>query len=244
MFSDEKNDSSATGDPGKPIQNKDRRFTPAKADEKLVNAIHDHVEKHVGKIDSVWHDIISDVIHVDIYHIKPNARFDFHVLVTCGMSSNPMNTPKKIEGDEYAELLVLLPPDWKLGPEDFKNEEYYWPVRQLIMLARYPHEHKKWFSYGHTMPNGYPPQPFAANTTMNAILLFPSISMGSDFFSLSMDDRKTVNFYSLVPLYQEEVDFQQKRGTDALIDKFEREGISDVIDIGRKNTCLKKFGLF
>jgi hypothetical protein len=39
------------------------------------------------------------------------------------------------------------------------------------------------------------------------------------------------------------MDFKLKKGTDALIDRFEEYNVSDVVDINRKNTCAKK-GLF
>lgn len=232
---------------GNPIirhKEKQRDFEPAIGDEKLIETIGDHVEKHIGKIDTVWHEIVSDLIHVDIYYVKPTRKFNFHALVTAGMSSKPMKTPEDVKGEEYAELLVLLPPEWKISEQDFKNEEFYWPIRQLKILARLPHEYDTWLSYGHSIPNGNPPAPFASNTKFNTILLIPSISLGKEFFTLKVNESKTIYFYALVPLYQEEVDFKLKKGVDALMDIFDKEGISDVINLNRKNTCLKRFGLF
>jgi hypothetical protein len=75
------------------------------------------------------------------------------------------------------------------------------------------------------------------------MLLLPSLSLGNEFFELKIDDKKKINFYCLYPLYKEEMDFKLKKGTDALIDRFEEYNVSDVVDINRKNTCAKK-GLF
>jgi hypothetical protein len=47
-----------------------------------------------------------------------------------------------------------------------------------------------------------------------------------------------------VPLNAEETNFKLKRGADALVERFEREEISQVIDLSRKNVCRKRFGIF
>ena len=50
--------------------------------------------------------------------------------------------------------MAALPGDWRLTADDFKDERWYWPVRQLKYLARLPHKHATWLGFGHTIPNG------------------------------------------------------------------------------------------
>ncbi|GAB5526237.1 MAG: suppressor of fused domain protein [Roseivirga sp.] len=213
--------------------------------EPSIQEISDHIEKHVGKIHMVFHELVSDQVHIDIHWVKPTAERPFHTLVTSGMSDKPMNTPGEVEGCDYAELSICLPDDWLVGEEYFEDEKNYWPVRWLKVLARFPHEYNTWLSYGHTVPNGDPAQPFAENTELNTMVLLPTIVFGEEFHSLKLKS-KSIDFYTLIPLYSEEVGLKMKKGIDALFDGFDKHGVSDIVQIDRPNIGKKKkwFGLF
>jgi hypothetical protein len=45
-----------------------------------------------------------------------------------------------------------------------------------------------------------------------------------------------VNFYQMVPLYQEEVDLKLEKGAEGLLDIMDRD-LLEVIDPARKNVC-------
>jgi hypothetical protein len=163
------------------------------------------------------------------------------------MSDKPMNVPEEFDDRKYAELCVLLPKDWQIDAtshltleETFIDENGYWPVHWLKFIARLPHQYDTWVGHGHTISNGEDVEPLAENTKLCCMFLYPSITLGKDFFNLKINEHKTVKFYCLYPLYKEEMDFKLKNSADALIDKFEKYNISDVIDINRKNTCVKK----
>jgi hypothetical protein len=68
-------------------------------------------------------------------------------------------------------------------------------------------------------------------------ILLPSLEVDEDFISLDMEDGRTVHFYSIVPLYSEELDFKLKHGSDPLLDKFEEYGVNELVDLKRRNTC-------
>jgi len=210
-----------------------------------IQQISEHIEKHVGKIEMVFHELVSDQVHIDVHWVKPTEEYPFHTLVTSGMSDKPMNTPDEIEGHNYAELSICLPKNWKLSEEDFKDEVNYWPVRWLKFLARFPHEYNTWMSFWHTIPNGDPASPFAINTKLNTILLMPTIVFKDDFKTL-VTANKTINFYTMIPLYKEEVNLKMKKGVEALFDGFDKHGVNDILFIDRPNTAQRKkiFGLF
>ena len=218
-------------------------FIPAIGDGESIETISTHIAKHVGPPDIVFHEIVSDIVHIDIHWVKPSDKFPFHTLVTSGMSDRPMTVPEGLDELKYAELCILLPADWAIGQEEFKDENNYWPVRWLKKLARFPHEYETWLGYGHTIPNGENAEPFAANTKFGCLMLFPNLSIESSFYELKISDEKTINFYCLYPLYKEEMELKLKKGTDGLIDQFKKFGVTDIVDIRRANTCKRK-GLF
>lgn len=224
---------------------KQKDFVPAFGNNENIEAISNHIEKNIGIIESVFHEMISDLIHIDIFWVKPTEKFPFHTLITSGMSEKPMNTPQELKNHQFAELCILLPKEWLIdnNGDSFKNENNYWPIRWLKIIARFPHKYDTWLSHGHTIPNGENADPFSENTTLGCMLLLPSIALGDDFYELKINDDKNIKFYCLYPIYKEEMDFKLKKGTDELMEKFDRYGVEEIVNVSRQNTCLKK-GLF
>jgi hypothetical protein len=105
------------------------------------------------------------------------------------------------------------------------------------MLARLPHEYGTLLGFGHTIPNGEDAEPFADNTELGYLLL-TALSLPEEFQTLVISPEKTVQFYTLHPLYREEVNLKMAQGVDALIDRFEAYDTSDVPDLTRPNTAL------
>jgi hypothetical protein len=222
-------------------------FELANGDDDTIAAISDHIERHLGPVSGVYHELISDKVHLDVYIVSPSADFPFYTLVTSGMSDRAMNVPPEASPDEappYAELCILLPSTWNI-PLDaadvgaaFEDENVYWPIRWLKMLARLPHEYNTWLGFGHTIPNGEDAEPFADGTELGCMLLLTALSLPEEFQTLAVSPDKTVQFYTLYPIYREEMELKMERSVDALLDKFDEYGIGDVLDLTRPNAAL------
>ncbi|MWC29640.1 suppressor of fused domain protein [Paenibacillus sp. MMS18-CY102] len=227
-------------------ETKDRPLQIAHGDEEAIALITQHVEQHIGPIYTIFHEIISDLVHIDIIVVAPTSERNYYTLVTCGMSNLPMAVPEGAEAFRYAELMLCLPPDWPMSEKAFHQEEHYWPIRSLKMLARLPHEYDTWLHVAHTIPNGNPATPYASNTKLIGMMLFvpETVKSFTEFFTLTFSPDKEVHFFSLIPLYAEEMDFKLKHGADALITKLEKAGVTEYIQLNRKNVCKKLFGLF
>ncbi|HYF52195.1 MAG TPA: suppressor of fused domain protein [Planctomycetota bacterium] len=226
--------------PAKPEEPADKDEMPdlSAGDPDNIEAISKHVEKHIGEIETVFHELISPTVHIDVLWVKPSEKRPYHVLVTSGMSELPMHAPEGAEDYRYAELLIALPPDWPLSQEAFKDEKNYWPIRWLKNIARGAHEMKWWVSYGHTIPNGDPAEPFAENTQMSCWLLAPPIMVAdSDFAKLKINDEKTIHFLAMVPLYPEETELKLSRGADKLYDLFDKHRVTELLDLERSNVA-------
>lgn len=156
------------------------------------------------------------------------------------MSDRPMNAPPEYPEFRFSELMICLPPDWPMKQDDWKKEENYWPIRILKFLARFPFEYDTWLWALHTVPNGDPPEPFAANTKMSGAILLPPISIKEEFYQLKIDEGKTIHFHALVPLHADEMDLKPKKGADARMDAFDKQKISEILDPGRPSVAIKK----
>jgi hypothetical protein len=223
-----------------------RDWTPADMSDSSMEEISDHIERHIGPVDGVLHEIVSDLVHIDVHVVKPTKKRPWVSLITSGMSDQPMTVPDECEELRYSELMINLPPSWPLEQKDWEDHDNYWPIYWLKQLARLPHEYDTWLSYGHTVPNGDPPEPFADNTDFCCMLLEFSVTAPEDFHTLQVRDDKVIHFWSLMPLYAEEVDLKLAKGTEALEERFEKEQIYDVVDLDRPNVGRRKkfFGLF
>src|SRR6185295_19871223 len=100
------NEPSEFSESGDPIyrHQREKPFEPARGDEQNIEAIAAHIEKHIGPPDSVFHEIISDLVHIDVHFVAPAPERNFRTLVTSGMSDRPMNAPEGAEHLRYAEM--------------------------------------------------------------------------------------------------------------------------------------------
>lgn len=207
--------------------------------------IYAHVEKYIGPIEGVFQEIVSDQISIDIIVAAPTSVRNFYTLVTYGMSEMPMTVPEGAEDYRYAELMICLPPTWKISDEAFQDERNYWPIRALKTLAKFPHEYHTWLYLGHTLANGNPVQPYSEDVKFQGMLLsLPDVEDKREFFNLFISTEKVIHFFSLIPIYQEEMDYKLKNSMEALFEKLQKVGTDDVVNLNRKNGCKKIFGLF
>jgi hypothetical protein len=209
-----------------------------------ANAIGEHVMAHIGPVTNVFHEIESDLVRIDILVVGPSDKRPFTTLVTCGMSDRPMRVPIEDPEDlglvpelRYAELLLCLPPDWPLTSESFRDEANYWPVRWLKRLARLPHRCDGWLGVGHTIPNGDPPAPFAPNVPFCGWLVDEPVLLPTEVQKLRLSD-KVVNFYSIVPLYEEEMLLKLRKGSGSLAHLLDRAKVSELVEVGRRNVAI------
>jgi len=201
-----------------------------------MEAIEGHIQQYFGKFENVFHELASPDIHVDICAVPPTEERDYYTLVTMGMGAHQMNVPKELASYklERAELAIALPEDWKLDQESMQDERWYWPIRLLKVLARLPIASATWLGFGHTMDNE---QPFAENTKFCAAILIglQNTEDGSEVCTLPGGEE--VNFYQIIPLYQDELEYKLEHDADALLDKM--AGISFVVRPDRPNAMTR-----
>jgi hypothetical protein len=227
--------------PGGTRINRNEELNSSNGDVQLLSEydmemIQNHIEKNIGKIAKVFHELISEKVHIDICLVEPAIVRKYYTLVTMGMSTLPMNNPQQ----EYAymELYLCLPPNWKLDDESIKKEENYWPIRLLKSLARFPYDYNDYLFYGHSMPNGDPSQPYAYNTKLSNVIIFKPQIISSDFALLKETD-KTIFFLPIIPLYEEEMQFKLQTNLSTLSKLLGKYGITELLEYNRINVVTR-----
>lgn len=195
-----------------------------------------HLQKHIGPVKTVFHEISSDLIHLDVLLVPASAKRRYHVLVTSGVGDRRMTVPEAAENYGRAELLIALPAAWPLAQGALMDEANYWPVRWLKRVGRLPHEHDTWIGWGHTIPNGDPPATIGS-TRFVGFMLTPPFWLDDDFFQLHARSGDTVTFYDLVPLYKEEMEMKLNRGVEVLEDLLDKADAWGALDVSRRNVA-------
>ncbi|MCD8279004.1 suppressor of fused domain protein, partial [Enterocloster citroniae] len=149
---------------GSPIyhydEKKDKEWRPPQA----YGEYGEEITRHFGALfpdreEFVFHEILSDLVHIDVNIMRPREDKPYYVMYTTGMSDLPMTLPEEIahrEDLKYGELFMFLPKEWNPGEtgqldSDIPDSQY-WPIRLIKYLARFPHEYGTWLDWGHTIP--------------------------------------------------------------------------------------------
>ena len=206
-------------------------YDPELYDEEELNAVEEHIKQYFGEFPSVYHEIASPDIHVDICCVPPSEKRNFYTLITLGMGAHIMNVPEELGAEEYgrAELLICLPPDWKLGET---SDEWYWPLALIKNLARLPINCDTWLGWGHSVDNQ---EPFADNTELCGSLLINPVGVDEGGSICELPSGEKVNFFEILPLYRGEMNFKIDHDAQTLLGRM--GNISHVTDISRENTC-------
>lgn len=186
-----------------------------------LDIVEKHIGKHFGEFENVFHEIVSPDIHVDICMIPPSEERDHYTLVTMGMGAHRMNVPEDLSEYklERAELAIALPSDWKLDQESMKDERWYWPIRLLKSTARLPIQCDTWLGVGHTVGLGEG-ETYAENTELCGCILIDPPFSEDDGAVCVLPTGENVNFYQVIPLYKDEIEYKTKHGADALFHKW------------------------
>ena len=203
------------------------------------DAIRAHIEQYLGAPAAVW-----DEDGLDIFVVAPNEEHPFLTLITAGMSDEPMDAPK--DQWKLAELCFLLPATWPLERDKW-DESQEWTLLWLKYLAAMPRKTGDWLGYGHTIPNGEPPQALDVSTEAVSVMLIPPVSLPEKFARLRVgdSDAEIINFWALVPLMADELRMKMQARTPTLLEKMEKAKLSDILEPGRRSVLasrgLKKF---
>lgn len=200
-------------------------------DDEELDVIEEHIKEYYGEFPTVFHEITSRDIICDIACIPPTEERNYFTLVTMGMGAHIMNIPDSLPADENgrAELLICLPPDWKLGE---RGEEWFWPISLLKDLAKLPINTNSWLGWGHSVDHR---SNLSSNTNFcGSLLLYPE-GVSEEAESCTLPNGDKVNFFEVIPMYREEMNFKINNNTKALLERM--KDVQHVVEINRPNCC-------
>lgn len=180
-----------------------------------LKAVKEHIEQCFGPIYLQVEDSQTDHIKCDIDIIKPseNQEGACQYLVTKGMGAHKMPVPDEFKALnlDRAELYLALASDWNLESEE---EQENWPITLLSVLSRLPFVYDSWMAQGHII--SFPQdEDYAPGTNYAGAILLSHAKDSS--YGLELDNLGHINFYQVVLLYQEEIDYAEQYSARTLM---------------------------
>ncbi len=154
------------------------------------------------------------------------------VIVTNGLSDYKMPVPEAEKGNEYNELYFCLPNYWKW--EELDNPQMNWVFTWIQKLSSFVVNRETWFGHGHTIPCGKDMQSLSQTMKQNHFFMIRPILLEEELAPLELNDR-TVQFLALVPIFADEMDYKQGKGTVKFLKKLNNNGVTEKLDDFRAN---------
>lgn len=204
-------------------------------------SLEDYYEEKLGKIEIEYDEVdiqkkiydgkirlISEVdLFIDV--IMPSENRNYITLVTVGMSEEPM--AETDEGQKFAELLMKLPADWDVNLESLFDPAKSWPFRMLLKTAHLGHKFEGTYIDETTIvPSGNPNDVilyFDGDTELSSVMLCRS----EDIPPLKVDDEMAIDFFTLIPISEEEAELVRKEGSEIVKKRLPK---GEVVDMERE----------
>lgn len=198
----------------------------------------------------------ENVVKVDLVVFQPNADRPYWTMVTAGMSDEPMAFPSTLStvermSVERGELTISLLPDafsadpaGMVSDDQFRAGSSAWVVALMAVLAHLPHDYGTWISAGSSVPNGDPAEPYASHVPFSGVVLAPPNHWPERYHTITSSDGP-INILSVVPVYDNEMQFLLSHGPEALLSELEAFGFTEIVsgtrpDIGKILSLIMK----
>ena len=174
------------------------------------------------------------------YLLIDDKKNSVSILCSYGLSNYFMTVPDKLKGRERNELYFALPSYWEIN--SLENERFNWVFYWLDKLTDYVIEKKSWFGPGHTIPCGSPFKAISSTMKSNHFLLSDPILFEEELVPIQTE-KGIVYFLGVIPIFEDEMDYKQGKGTFKLMTKLKNQGITEKLDDFRSTSLKSKWRL-
>jgi hypothetical protein len=169
------------------------------------------------------------------------SRSPVTVICTNGLSEYKMPVPETMEERTYNELCFCLPSYWEW--ENLENPSMNWIFPWIQKLTKHVIEKETWFGHGHTIPNGKELPPFSPTMKQNHLFLSDPIALEKELQPVKHSG-KMVHFLTIIPIFSDEMDFKQAKGTFKFLQRLSNKGVDEILDDYRTTVMRGKWRIF
>jgi hypothetical protein len=62
-------------------------------------------------------------------------------------------------------------------------------------------------------------------------------TVSKDFWQLKVSEEKTITFFSILPLFQDEMELKLKTNAENILSRFEKRKYSEIVNVSRKSVA-------
>jgi hypothetical protein len=183
-------------------------------------------------------DLKVSLDEIPLLLITVDLNSPVKILMTNGLSGFKMLVPEKWKGREYNELYFCLPSYWDL--EEADNPQMNWVKDWIQKLAKHVVAKNTWFGPGHTIPCGNPFTALSSTMKCNHFFLSDPLLL-ENHLEPSLSNGKLVYFLAIIPIFEDEIDYKQGKGTFKLLKKLKGKGVTEKLDDFRKTSLKSKW---
>ncbi len=162
------------------------------------------------------------------------------VIMTNGLSNYKMPVPEKVVGREFNEIYFCLPSYWEW--EGLENPRMNWIFPWIQRLAKYVVDKQTWFGAGHTLPCGKEMQELSETMRQNHFFLSDPLLLEQQLEPIEVEG-KTIYMLAIIPIFPDEMDYKQGKGTFKFLQKLANQGVTEKLDDFRSTVLKSKWRL-
>jgi hypothetical protein len=130
----------------------------------------------------------------------------------------------------YIELITFLPSGWPIGKPELGERDFYWPIKLIKDLGRFPNTHATWLGFGHTVPE--PKDSYLYEKGFEATILLKSKTIDEEFQRVEFDGG-AIDILMPFPITGKELAFKKEKGIMAFAELYARYEGDDLISTMR-----------
>lgn len=207
-----------------------RRSENARPRAETRAALRAHVERHLGPVARIHEDPAPELVHLDVLQVDPAPGRNYVGLVTAGASDRPAHPPPGASELERVELFMALPPDWPPAET--------WPFELLRFLGRFPHRFSTWLAWGHTVPHGDPPRPYAPGTELLCAYLREPRLLEAEATRIELAPGKVAQLLAVVPIDAAELARKLEQGAARFELSLREADVTELLDPERPSSVV------
>ncbi|MBU2020202.1 MAG: suppressor of fused domain protein [Bacteroidetes bacterium] len=161
-------------------------------------------------------------------------------LVTNGLSNFTMTVPENADQLPNAEIYFCLPSYWDLNDP---SPNFQWPKTWLVKLWKHTVEKNTWLGHGHTIRCSAEYASISENMKQNHFFLVNPIYL-KEHFGIDKTKDSGIQYFGIIPIFGEEMDFKQGKGTLALLKKLLQKSHSEKLDDFRESVLKGRLKMF
>ena len=166
---------------------------------------------------------------------------DCRILMTSGLSEHKMQVHPKHEGEEFIELYMFLPSYW--GENELKESKNDWVFSCLSKAKKHVVSNSTWFGHGHTFSIKIDGASMFNGKEQSDYIISNPIELYR-FLKPVESNNRVIRFLAIIPIYKNEMDYKEARGTFKMFEKFRQYRVTEKMDGYRESVMKSRWSRF